>query len=90
MRRLPQGIHTYTENRRIICIDLTGSESSLDRLKLFRSTAGKSEDIDGQKNVFLAAKVREFNGLPLVAEKSKVWSVITNFQSGLGDLFRIL
>jgi hypothetical protein len=40
-------IHTYTENDCIVRIDFTGCESSLDRLKLFRSTTGEGEHING-------------------------------------------
>ncbi len=84
------GIHTDTEDCRIVFVDLTGSESSLDRLKLLRSTTGKGEDVHGEKDIFLAAKVRKLNGLPLIAEKGKVRSMIADFQRSLGDLFRIL
>jgi len=84
------GIHTDTEDCRIVFVDLTGSESSLDRLKLLRSTTGESEDVYGEKNIFLAVEVRKLDGLPLIAEKGKVRSTIANFQRGLGDLFRIL
>jgi len=85
-----RGIHTDAENHRIRGINLTGSESSLDRLKLLRSTTGESEDVDSEENIFLAAKFRELDGLPLIAEKSKVGGVIADFECGLGDLFRIL
>ena len=84
------GIHTDTEDCRIVFVDLTGSESSLDRLKLLRSTTGESEDVNGEKDIFLAVEVRELDGLPLIAEKGKVRSMIANFQRSLGDLFRIL
>ena len=84
------GIHTDAEDCRIVFVDLTGSESSLDRLKLLRSTTGESKDIDREKDVFLAAKVRKLDGFPLVAEECKVGSVIADFQRGLGDLLRIL
>ena len=51
------GIHAHAENRRIVEIDLTGSESSLDRLKLLRSTTGEGENVHGEKNIFLAVEV---------------------------------
>ncbi len=73
------GIHTDAKNGRIIRIDLTGSESSLDRLKLLGSTTGEGEDVNGEKDILLAVEVRELDGLPLVAEESKVRSVIANF-----------
>src|SRR4029077_2527623 len=50
-------------------VNLTGGDSSLDRLKLLRSTAGESENVDGEKDVFLAAVIAELDGFPLVAEK---------------------
>jgi hypothetical protein len=84
------GIHTYTENSRIVRIDLTGSESSLDRLKLLRSTTGEGEDVNGEEDILFAAEVRQLDGLPLVAEESKVRSVIANFQRSCGDLLFVL
>src|SRR5579859_524498 len=84
------GIHTDAENCRIVRINLTGSESSLDRLKLLRSTASKSENIDGEKDVLLAAEVRKLYGLPFVAEKGEVRSMIPDFECSLGHLLGIL
>jgi len=51
------GIHTDAKNGRIIRIDLTGSESSLDRLKLLGSTTGEGEDVNGEKDILLAVEV---------------------------------
>jgi hypothetical protein len=53
---------------------------SLIRLKLFRSTAGESQNIEGQHNILLAAKVREFNGLAFRIVESKVRSLVANLQ----------
>lgn len=84
------GIHTDAENCRIVGINLTGSESSLDRLKLFGSTTGKSEDVYGEQDVFLAAEVRKLDGLPLVTEQIEIRSLIADFESGFGDLVLVL
>ncbi len=62
-------IHTDTEDFRIRGVNLTGGDSSLDRLKLLRSTASESQDVDGEKDVFLAAIVAELHGFPLIAEQ---------------------
>ncbi len=40
-------IQTNSENFRIRGVYLTGGDSSLDRLKLLRSTAGEGQDVDG-------------------------------------------
>ena len=50
-------VHAYTENRRIVCINLAGIESRLDRLELLGSTAGESQDVNGQEDIFLAVKI---------------------------------
>jgi hypothetical protein len=73
-------VHANAENFRIRSVDLTRGDSSLDRLKLFRSTAGESQDVDGQENVLLAAEVAELYIFPLVAEQGKIGSGIPHFQ----------
>lgn len=83
-------IHAYAKNCRIVRINLTGSESSLDRLKLLRSTACEGENVHGEEHVLFAAEVRKLYGLPLVAEQVKIGSLVTDFQSRLGNLLRIL
>jgi hypothetical protein len=40
-------IQTNSENFCIRSVNLTGGDSSLDRLKLLRSTAGEGQDVDG-------------------------------------------
>ena len=84
------GIHTDAKNCRIVRIDFTGSESSLDRLKLFCSTTRKSENIYSEEYILFAAEVRKLDGLPFVAEQAKIGSLFANFQSRLGDLLRTL
>jgi len=49
-----------------------------DRLKLLGSTAGEGQDVDGEKDIFLAAVVAELHGFPLVAEKSELRGRITD------------
>ena len=61
-------IQTNSENFRIRGVNLTGGDSSLDRLKLLRSTAGEGQDVGGEKDVLLAAIVAELHGFPLVAK----------------------
>ena len=50
-------VHAHTENCRVACINLAGIESRLDRLELFGSTTGESQDINGEEHIFLAVKI---------------------------------
>ena len=50
-------IDAYSKNFRIRGINFSRSDSRLDRLELFRSTTGKSQDVDSKKDVLLAAVV---------------------------------
>jgi hypothetical protein len=84
------GIHTYTENFRIVGVDLTRGESSLDRLQLLRSTTGEGENIDGEENIFLAVIIAELDGFPLIAEQGEVGSFVADFERELGDFFLVL
>ena len=61
------GIHADAKNFRIRGVDFSCVDSRLDRLELFGSTTGESEHIDGEQNIFLAVKVTELDGLPLIA-----------------------
>jgi len=78
-------INTDTEDFRIGGINLTGGDSSLDRLKLLRSTTGEGKDVDSEKDVLLAAIVTELDGLPLIAEKSEIRGSVADFESHFGD-----
>jgi len=73
-------VNAHAKNFRVRGVDLSRGDSSLDRLKLFRSTAGKGQDVNGKKDIFLAAEVAELNGRALIAYQSEVWSGITDFQ----------
>jgi hypothetical protein len=79
-------IYANAEDFRIRGVDLTGGDSSLDRLKLLRSTAGESQDVDGKVDVLLAAVVAELHGFPAVAEKREIRSGVTDLERHLGDL----
>src|SRR5262249_28974961 len=81
------GVHAYPEHRRIVFIDLARSESSLDRLKLLRSTTGKGENVNRKKDVLFAAEIRKLDGLPFIAKKFEVRSTFADLQSRFGDLF---
>lgn len=76
-------IHANAEDCGICGVDLTRGDSSLDRLKLFRSTAGKCQDVDGEKDVPLAAIVAELHTLPLIAKQGEVRCHVTHFQRHL-------
>jgi hypothetical protein len=73
-------VHANAENCGIRSVDLTRGDSSLDRLKLFRSTTSKGQDVHGEKDILLAMKVAELYGFPLIAEQSEVRRDITYFQ----------
>jgi len=73
-------IHANAENCCIGSVDLTRGDSSLDRLKLFRSTTGKGQDVHGEKYILLAAEVAELYVFPLVAEQGEIRRGVTNFQ----------
>jgi hypothetical protein len=79
-------IYANTEDFRIRGVDFTGGDSSLDRLKLFRSTTGEGQHVDSKKDVLLAAVVAELHGFPAVAEKSEIGGGITDLECHLGDL----
>jgi len=78
-------IQTNSENFRIRGVNLTGGDSSLDRLKLLRSTAGEGQDVGGEKDVLLAAIVAELHGFPLVAEKREIGGGAADLEGHLGD-----
>jgi hypothetical protein len=78
-------IYTDTEDFRIQGVNLTGGDSSLDRLKLLRSTAGEGQDVDGEKNILLSAIVAELHSFPLVAEESEVRGGVADLEGHLGD-----
>ena len=54
-------VHAYAENCRVVCINLAGIESRLDRLELLRSTTCEGQNINGQKDIFLAVEVAELD-----------------------------
>jgi hypothetical protein len=85
-----RAIHAYTENFRIIGIDLARGESSLDRLELFGSTTSESQDINGEEYIFFAVKVAEPYGFPLIAEKSEIGSSVANFERQFRDFLLFL
>ncbi len=79
-------IHTNSENFGFRGVNLTGGDSSLDRLKLLRSTPGEGQDVDGEKDVLLAAIVAELDRFPLVAEQSELGSDVADPEGHFGDL----
>jgi hypothetical protein len=79
-------IHTNTEDFGIRGVDFSGGDSSLDRLKLLRSTTGEGQYVDGKENVLLAVVVAELHGFPPVAEKSELGGGVTDLEGHLGDL----
>jgi len=81
------GIHADAENFRIRGINFTAVDSRLDRLELFGSATGKSENVNGQQDVFLAFEIAELDGLPLIAQKREVRSSVSDLEGDFGDFF---
>jgi len=67
-------------------VNFSGGDSSLDRLQLLRSTAGESQDVDGEENVFLATIVAELHGLPLIAKQCEIGSGVADLEGHPGDV----
>jgi hypothetical protein len=83
-------VHAHTENCRVVCINLAGIESRLDRLELLGSTTSEGQDVNGQKDVFLAVKITQFDGFPLITEEREVRGGITDFEGKFGDFVFVL
>ena len=81
------GIHADAKNLRIRGINFPGVDSRLDRLELFGSTTGESENVNGEEDVFLAFIVAELDRLPLIAEKSEIRSGVADFERNFCDFF---
>jgi len=79
-------VHADAEDFGVRGVDFSGGDSSLDRLKLLRSTAGESQDVDRKENVFLATIVAELHGLPLIAKQCEIGSGVGNLKGHLGDV----
>ena len=83
-------IHADAENFRIRGVDFAAVDSRLDRLELFGSTTCEGEHIDGEKDIFLAAKIAEFDCFPLIAEQAEVRRGVAYFERDFGDLVSFL
>ena len=84
------GIHADAENFRIRGVDFAAVDSRLDRLELFGSTTCEGEHIDGEKDIFLATKIAEFDCFPLIAEQAEVRRGVADFERDFGDLISFL
>src|SRR5215469_16351166 len=78
-------VHADPKDGGVARINLARIDSRLDRLELLRSTTGEGENIDGEQDVFLAAKVGELHGFPFVAEQGEVGSGVADFQGEFGN-----
>jgi len=83
-------IYAHSEHLSVRCINLSRSDSRLDRLELFGSTTGKGKDVNGKEYILLSAIITKFDGLPLIAEKGKVRSNVSYFEIGLRDFIPLL
>src|ERR1051325_2042622 len=83
-------IHADAENFGIGSINFTCVDSRLDRLELFGSTTCEGKDIYREKDVFLAAKIAEFDGFPLITEESEIRRSVADLEGDFGDLFFLL
>ena len=83
-------VHAYTEDCRIVCINLAGIESRLDRLELLGSTTGEGQHVNGKKDVFLSVKITQLDCFPLIAEEGKVRGCVADFEGEFGDFVFVL
>lgn len=83
-------IHADAKNFGIGSINFPCVDSRLDRLELFGSTTCESKDIDGEKDVFLTAKITELDGFPLIAEESEIRRGVADLEGDFGDLLLII
>ena len=83
-------VHAYTENRGVICINLAGIESRLDRLELLGSTTGERQDVNGEEDIFLSVKITQLDSFPLITEQGKVRGGIADFEGEFGDFIFVL
>ncbi len=75
-------IYTDAENLRVGSFEF--GDISLIRLQLFRSTAGKGQDVEGKHYVLLAFEIAQLHFLAGSAGKRKIRGSIAYFQIGLG------
>ena len=80
-------IHADAKDFRIGTVDFSCVDSRLDRLELFGSTTCEGEHIDGEKDIFLATKIAEFDCFPLIAEQAEVRRGVADFERDFGDLW---
>jgi len=78
-------VHADAKDFRVGGVDFSCVDSRLDRLELFGSTTCKGEDINGEKDIFLAVEVAELDGFPLIAEQSEVRCGVANLQRNFSD-----
>jgi hypothetical protein len=71
-------IQADAKNFRIRGVDFSCVDSRLDRLELLGSTAGEGKYVHGQEDIFLAVKVAELDGFPLIAEQSEIGSGVAD------------
>jgi len=78
-------VHADAEDGGFVGGDAAGVDAGLDRAHLRSAAFGEGEDVNGEKNVFLAAVVAELDGLPIVGEKSEIRGHVADFERHAGD-----
>src|ERR1700693_1539409 len=74
------------ENLRVIRIDLSGGDTILVRLELFRSTAGEGQNVKRQYDGFLSAIIAQLDGLPIRTEQGEFRGFVAHFEIGVLNL----
>jgi hypothetical protein len=71
-------VNTDADDLRISFLEV--GDISLIRLQLLRSTAGKSQHVEGERDVLLSPKVAELDGLPVGIGEGEIGSHVPNFE----------
>jgi hypothetical protein len=74
-----RAVNADSKNFGVAQIDFSFVDTILVSLKLFRSTTGEGEDVEGKDDVFLAAVIAELNLLALIAHHVEVGCGVADF-----------
>jgi hypothetical protein len=71
-------VNTDADDLRITFLEI--GDISLIRLKLFRSTAGEGEHVEGERDILLTPEIRELHGLSVRVCESEIRRCLSNFE----------
>ena len=75
-----RAVETDAENFGIGVRDAARVDARLDSTHLLGAAFRKGEDVDSEKDVFLAAVITELDGFPIVGEESEVGSEVADLE----------